>query len=108
MGIIIGLTAGLYQALNLLGAAGGHPNSFHTVQVVNATLCSVFAVSAWFGGSVLNTIGPPITAALGVIGFAVYVASLWYFDHTGHEWFPILGGVMIGVSHTRCTLGDRH
>lgn len=98
MGTIIGLTAGLYQALNLLGAAGGRPNSFQTVQVVNATLCAVFAVSSWFGGSVLNTIGPAITAVLGVIGFAVYVASLWYFDHTGNEWFPILGGVMIGVS----------
>ena len=97
MGTIMGLTAGLYQALNLLGAAGGRPNSFQTVQVVNATLCAVFAVSSYFGGSVLNTVGPAITGVLGVIGFAVYVASLWFFDQTGHEWFPILGGVMIGV-----------
>lgn len=98
MGTIIGLTAGLYQALNLLGAGGGHPNSAQTVQVVNATLCAVFAVSSAFGGSVLNTIGPVITTILGIIGYALYVAGLWYFDKTGHEWFPIFGGVAIGVS----------
>lgn len=98
MGTIIGLTAGLYQALNLLGAGGGHPNSFQTVQVVNATLCAVFAVSSAFGGSVLNTIGPVITTILGIIGYALYVAGLWYFDKTANDWFPILGGVAIGVS----------
>lgn len=101
MGTIIGLTAGLYQALNLLGAGGGKPNSFQTVQVVNATLCAVFAVSSLFAGSVLNTIGPVITSIFGIIGFALYVAGLWYFDQTGNNWFPILGGIAIGVS-------DRH
>jgi hypothetical protein len=35
---MVGLTAGLYVALNLLGAGGGRPNSASTVQVVNATL----------------------------------------------------------------------
>lgn len=98
MGIIIGLTAGLYQALNLLGAAGGRPNSFQTVQVVNATLCAVYAISSSFGGSVLNTIGPSITAMLGALGFALYVGGLWYFDQTGHQGFTIFGGVAIGVS----------
>ncbi|KAI1617328.1 hypothetical protein EDD36DRAFT_450976 [Exophiala viscosa] len=98
MGIIIGLTAGLYQALNLLGAGGGRPNSFQTVQVVNATLCAVYFFSSNLGGSVLNTIGPAITAILGIIGFALYVGGLWYFDQTGHEWFAIFGGVAIGIS----------
>lgn len=61
-GILIGLTGGLYAALNLLGAGGGKPNSFQVVQVANATLCAVYAVSSWFGGTVLNTIGPALTA----------------------------------------------
>ena len=46
----------------------------------------------------LNTIGPAITAILGVVGYALYVGGLWYFDQTGHEWFPVFGGVAIGVS----------
>ncbi|EXJ79501.1 hypothetical protein A1O1_08765 [Capronia coronata CBS 617.96] len=98
MGSVVGLTAGLYQSLNLLGAGGGKPNSAQTIQVVNATLCAVYAVSAAFGGSVLNTIGPAITSIFGIIGYALYVAGLWYFDQTAHEWFPIFGGVAIGIS----------
>lgn len=98
MGIFVGLTAGLYVALNLLGAGGGKPNSAQTVQVVNATLCAVWFFSASFGGSVLNTVGPKITACLGIIGYIIYVGSLMYFDHSGKEGFPIFAGVAIGIS----------
>jgi hypothetical protein len=98
MGILVGLTAGLYVALNLLGAGGGKPNSAATVQVVNATLCAVWFFSASFGGSVLNSIGPAITACLGVLGYIIYVGSLWYFDQTAKQGFPIFAGVAIGVS----------
>ncbi|RDW72225.1 hypothetical protein BP5796_08259 [Coleophoma crateriformis] len=97
MGCLVALTAGLYVALNLLGAGGGRPNDAQTVQIVNATLCSVWFFSSSFGGSVLNTIGPAITAPLGVCGYMVYVGSLWYFDRYGQEAFPIAAGVIIGI-----------
>lgn len=97
IGILVGLTAGLYVALNLLGAGGGKPNSAQTVQVVNAVLCTVWVFSASFGGSVLNKIGPALTACFGVVGYVLYVGSLWYFDHTGEEGFPIFAGIAIGV-----------
>lgn len=97
MGCLVALTAGLYVALNLLGAGGGRPNDAQTVQIVNATLCSVWFFSSSFGGSLLNTIGPAITAPLGVCGYMVYVGSLWYFDRYGREAFPIAAGVIIGV-----------
>jgi MFS family permease len=54
--------------------------------------------SASFGGTVLNKIGPAITACLGVIGYIIYVGSLWYFDQTGKTGFPIFAGVAIGIS----------
>ncbi|KAJ5376292.1 hypothetical protein N7509_013178 [Penicillium cosmopolitanum] len=98
IGVLVGLTAGLYVSLNLLGAGGGKPNSASTVQVVNATLCTVWFFSASFGGTVLNTIGPAITACLGVIGYIIYVGSLMYFDNTGKSGFPIFAGVAIGIS----------
>jgi hypothetical protein len=98
MGVIIGLTAGLYQALNLLGAGGGKPSSFETVQIVNSTLCAVWFFSSAFSGTVLNTIGPALSSCLGVGGFMLYVGGLWYFDASGKNWFAILGGVAIGVS----------
>ncbi|KAF9886549.1 hypothetical protein FE257_011321 [Aspergillus nanangensis] len=98
IGILVGVTAGLYVSLNLLGAGGGKPNSAQTVQVVNATLCTVWFFSAAFGGSVLNTVGPAITACLGVVGYIIYVGSLMYFDRTGKMGFPIFAGVAIGIS----------
>ncbi|KAJ5761416.1 hypothetical protein N7533_003455 [Penicillium manginii] len=98
IGILVGLTAGLYVSLNLLGAGGGKPNSASTVQVVNATLCTVWFFSASFGGTILNTIGPAITACIGVIGYIIYVGSLMYFDNTGKSGFPIFAGVAIGIS----------
>ncbi|OJI99489.1 hypothetical protein ASPVEDRAFT_26301 [Aspergillus versicolor CBS 583.65] len=98
IGSLVGVTAGLYVSLNLLGAGGGKPNSAQTVQVVNATLCTVWFFSASFGGTVLNTVGPAITACLGVIGYIIYVGSLMYFDHTGKSGFPIFAGVAIGIS----------
>ena len=62
IGILIGLTGGLYVALNLLGAGGGKPNSASTINTANAILCAVYAVVALLGGSVLNILGPALTA----------------------------------------------
>lgn len=98
MGVIIGLTVGMYQCLNLLGAGGGKPSSYETVQIVNSTLCAVWFFSSAFARTVLNTIGPAISACIGIIGFILYVGGLWYFDATGNNWFPIFSGVAIGVS----------
>jgi hypothetical protein len=65
VGILLGLTGGLYVALNLLGAGGGKPNSASTVNTANALLCAVYAVVALFGGTVLNKLGPAWTAFVG-------------------------------------------
>lgn len=32
-----------------------------------------------------------------MIGYILYVGSLWYFDRTGKEGFPIFGGIACGV-----------
>ena len=99
MGIEVGLTAGLYIALNLLGAGGGRPESASTVQVVNSVLCATWFFSASFGGTVLNKIGPAITVSMGVAGYIIYTGGLWYFDQTGKRGFPIFGGFIEGVGH---------
>ncbi len=35
---------------------------------------------------------------LGAFGYPFYVASFFYYDRTGHEWFPIVGGAVLGIS----------
>jgi hypothetical protein len=57
-----------------------------------------YSKSASFGGTVLNKVGPAITACFGVLGYILYVGSLWYFDQVGKQVFPIFAGVCIGVS----------
>lgn len=96
-GIGVGCSAGLYVALNLLGAGGGRPDSAQVVQVVNATLCSVWFLSSSFGGSILNKLGPGLTMCIGVQTYAVYVGSLWYYDETGNRDYPFVSGPVIGI-----------
>jgi hypothetical protein len=96
-GIGVGASAGIYVALNLLGAGGGRPDSAQVVQVVNATLCAVWFFSSSFGGSILNKLGPGITMCIGVQTYAVYVGSLWYYDETGKKGYPYAAGPIIGI-----------
>jgi hypothetical protein len=84
VGILIGLSGGLYTALNLLGAGGGKPNSAQVVQVANATLCAVYAIFAFFGGSVLNTLGPALTA---FVSERALPTPFWMLTTTvWHDW----------------------
>ncbi|KAF2727326.1 hypothetical protein EJ04DRAFT_505881 [Polyplosphaeria fusca] len=96
-GLCVGASAGMYVALNLLGAGGGRPDSAQVVQVVNATLCSVWFFSSSFGGSILNKLGPGITMCIGVQTYVVYVGSLWYYDETGKKGYPYAAGPIIGI-----------
>jgi hypothetical protein len=96
-GVGVGASAGIYIALNLLGAGGGRPDSAQVVQVVNATLCAVWFFSSSFGGSILNKLGPGLTMCLGVQTYAVYVGSLWYYDETGKKGYPFAAGPIIGI-----------
>ncbi|KAH8803409.1 hypothetical protein F5884DRAFT_507263 [Xylogone sp. PMI_703] len=97
-GITIAFTAGIYVALNLLGAGGGQPNSAQVSTRLNATLNSVWVLSSAIGSVVLHTVGPGITAFLGVSGYVVYVGGLWYLSNTGKAAFPYFSAVCIGLS----------
>jgi MFS family permease len=96
-GIGVGASAGMYVALNLLGAGGGRPDAAQVVQVVNSTLCAVWFFSSSFGGSILNKLGPGITMCIGVQTYVVYVGSLWYYDETGKKGYPYAAGPIIGI-----------
>ncbi|KAJ4372612.1 hypothetical protein N0V86_007974 [Didymella sp. IMI 355093] len=96
-GVGVGASAGIYVALNLLGAGGGRPDSAQVVQVVNATLCAVWFFSSSFGGSILNKLGPGLTMCIGVQTYVIYVGSLWYYDETGRPEYPYASGPIIGI-----------
>ncbi|KAF5598145.1 hypothetical protein FPANT_3909 [Fusarium pseudoanthophilum] len=97
-GVILFLTVGIYLAILGLGAGGAQPSSAHVTTTAYATLYAVFTFTGFFGGSVMNTIGPRLTMALGAAGYPIFVGGLWYFDLSGHSWFALLGGVILGIS----------
>jgi hypothetical protein len=54
--------------------------------------------TACFGGTILNDIGPAITASFGVLGYIVYIGSLWCFDQAGKQGLPTFADICIGIS----------
>ena len=55
-------------------------------------------MSSWFGGTFVNKFGPAISSFFGLLGYILYVGSLWYYDSTGLTGFPYFAGVAIGIS----------
>jgi hypothetical protein len=60
-GVILFLTVGIYLAVIGLGAGGGKPSSAHVATIVYTSIYAVFTLTGFFGGSVMNTIGPKWT-----------------------------------------------
>ncbi|CZR54093.1 uncharacterized protein PAC_03976 [Phialocephala subalpina] len=90
--------SGLTIAFTADSAGGGQPDSAKISTRLNACLNSIWVLSSALGSVVLHTIGPGITAFLGVAGYIVYVGGLWYLSETGKAAFPYFSSVCIGIS----------
>lgn len=97
-GGILFFTVGVYLAVLGLGAGGGKPTSQRVSDISNSSLYGIYAIFGFFTGAIMNKLGPRITMTIGVAGYPMYVAGLFYYDRTGKEWFPILGGILLGLS----------
>ncbi len=106
-GAVLFFTVGVYLAVLGLGAGGGKPSSQRVSDISNSSLYGIYAVFGFFTGAIMNKLGPRITMTIGVAGYPLYVAGLFYYDRTGQEWFPILGGILLGLSAPMlwCTSG---
>ncbi|EXJ82757.1 hypothetical protein A1O3_06572 [Capronia epimyces CBS 606.96] len=100
VGCILFCLPGIYVAITGLGAGGGKASSAEVANNINAILYGIFSFGALVVGFVLNKLKPRTCLMIGGIGYPVYVAGLWYFDRTGNDWFPYLGGTVLG-----CTSG---
>ncbi|KAF4313583.1 putative membrane transporter protein [Botryosphaeria dothidea] len=96
MGCILFCLPGIYLALTALGAGGGKPSSQRVASLTNSILYGPYTLFGWMAGSILNFLKPKKTILIGSIGYPLYAGSLWYYDRTGHQWFPLLGGFILG------------
>ncbi|GME47572.1 putative membrane transporter protein [Neofusicoccum parvum] len=96
MGCILFCLPGIYLALTALGAGGGKPSSQRVASLTNSILYGPYTLFGWMAGSILNFLKPKKTILIGSIGYPLYAGSLWYYDRTGHQWFPLLAGFILG------------
>ena len=86
----------MFNALASLGGAGQLTADLSNK--ANTILYAVFAVMALVSGSLYNYFGPRITLAAGGVGYALYSASFWCYNHTANEGFVLFSGAACGVS----------
>ncbi|KAM3532662.1 hypothetical protein NHJ13051_000125 [Beauveria bassiana] len=98
VGVLLFCLPGIYTALTGLGAGGGHPSSADVANKTNAILYGLFSLVGFFGGVLVNVLRPKTCLMMGSLGYPLYVGGLWYYDRTGHSWFPLLGGAVLGLT----------
>lgn len=86
----------MFNVIASLG--GGGQLDATTSDNANIILYSIFAACALVSGSVCNYLGPKITLALGGVGYSMYSASFWCYNHTKNDGFVLFSGAMCGFS----------
>jgi len=92
-------TVGMFQALS--GTGGGGQLDPQTADLANLILYAVFGGVAFFGGSIVNTIGVRISLALGTIGYCLFAASFLSINTLGPakgDNFVIAASTLLGIS----------
>jgi MFS family permease len=96
LGLVCFMCPGLFNALNGLGA-GGQVSS-KTSANANSSLYAMFAVSAFFAGSINNKLGSRLTLLLGSTGYALYIGSYLAMNiHPDAGGFVIAAGTILGI-----------
>lgn len=86
----------MFNVIASLGGAGQVDAT--TSDNANVVLYSIFAALALVSGSVCNYLGPKITLAMGGVGYALFAASFWCYNHTHNDGFVLFAGAMCGFS----------
>ncbi|KAI5831396.1 MFS general substrate transporter [Schizophyllum commune Tattone D] len=96
IGFICFLVVGMFNVLGSIGGAGQLDAT--TADNSNTVLYALFAAIALISGPVCNYLGPKVTLAFGGVGYALYAASFWCFNHTANDGFVMFGGAACGVA----------
>ncbi|KZV84729.1 major facilitator superfamily transporter [Exidia glandulosa HHB12029] len=86
---------GMFNALAGLG--GGGQIDATTQDNAAVTLYSAFAGMAFFGGSIVNKIGPRLAIFIGSTGYVLYIGSFLSYNINGNHGFVIGAGAILGL-----------
>lgn len=89
-GLVNFLSVGMFLVLISLGGSGQLDPT--TADNSNTILYCVFAVTAFFSGSLTNFFGPRIMLTIGALGYATYGAAFWSYDNDYNKGFVLFGG----------------
>ncbi|KAF8907765.1 major facilitator superfamily domain-containing protein [Mucidula mucida] len=96
IGFICFLVVGMFNVMASLGGAGQVDAT--TADNSNTVLYALFAVIALVSGPICNYLGPKVTLAFGGVGYALYAASFWCYNHTANDGFVLFGGAACGIA----------
>lgn len=86
----------MFNVLASLGGAG--QLDVTTSDNANIVLYSLFAGLALVSGSICNYLGPRTTLSIGGVGYALYAASFWSYNHNKNTGFVLFSGATCGFS----------
>ncbi|EGO56083.1 hypothetical protein NEUTE1DRAFT_122715 [Neurospora tetrasperma FGSC 2508] len=93
--VVCFMCPGMFNALSGLGGGG---QVDHTAQDdANTALYSTFAVVAFFSGSIANKLGVRLTLSFGGLGYVIYIASFFSYNHNQNHGFVVFAGAFLGV-----------
>ncbi|KAH7101411.1 major facilitator superfamily domain-containing protein [Auriculariales sp. MPI-PUGE-AT-0066] len=86
---------GMFNALSGLG--GGGQLDATTQDNGSVALYSSFAAMAFFGGSIVNKLGPRLSLTIGSSGYALYIGSFLSYNINHNHGFVIGAGAILGL-----------
>ncbi|KDN45482.1 hypothetical protein K437DRAFT_247176 [Tilletiaria anomala UBC 951] len=95
LGLVCFLGPGMFNALSGIGG-GGQVDRTPSINS-SIALYSVFAVMAFFSGSIHNTIGSKPTLFIGTLGYSLYIGSLLSYNFNQNGGFVIGAGAVLGA-----------
>ncbi|KAI1660677.1 MFS general substrate transporter [Daldinia decipiens] len=96
VGISAFVTAGLWNAMNSVGAGG--QQTPYLVMAGNAILFAVMTLTCLTGSMMANRFGLRNSLVVGTVGYVIYSAALYTNNRYGTEWFIYIGSAVCGLS----------
>ncbi|EFQ96815.1 hypothetical protein MGYG_08738 [Nannizzia gypsea CBS 118893] len=89
-GMVLFCAPGIYVGRHRPGSRRASRALRRSLSLSNVILYGLFTLCGWVRRHAAQHPQTQKSVMIGSIGYPLYVAGLWYYDRTGHSWFPLL------------------